>query len=155
MDGVSGCFGRHGNSIMQQAENKDGGRRYRFGKRYRVLKSEAFRQVFDHRHSAADGRLVVYARPNGLEVCRLGVAVGKAYGSAIRRNRLKRVIREAFRLSRHELPAGYDFVVLPRTKRQKGTANKDVDHSGTVNVCMEPYRTSLVYLCHKLHQGHR
>lgn len=46
---------------------------------------------------------------------RLGVVVGRRFGTAVRRNRFRRVVREAFRLSQHQWPAGYDIVVRPKT----------------------------------------
>lgn len=51
---------------------------------------------------------------NGLEHTRLGLSVGRAcWKSAVRRNRVRRVFREAFRLSREELPRGVDLVLIP------------------------------------------
>ena len=80
----------------------------------RIKRSSDFRLVFGNHISIADGGLVVYGRVNGLKYCRLGVAVGKKLGNAVVRNRYKRVLREAFRLAQHELPIGYDYVVIPR-----------------------------------------
>jgi ribonuclease P protein component len=57
---------------------------------------------------------MVIARPNGLTHARLGLAVGvKSAGSAVNRNRIKRVVREAFRLRQQGLPA-VDIVVNAR-----------------------------------------
>lgn len=83
------------------------------GRRQRILKTGEFRAVYAARGRAGDGRLVVYARPNGLGMTRLGVSVGKRCGNAVRRNRIKRLIREAFRQVRAEFPVGYDVVVVP------------------------------------------
>ena len=58
--------------------------------------------------------LLVYARENALAFSRLGVSVGRKLGNAVRRNRFKRLLREAFRIARADLPAGLDFVVIPR-----------------------------------------
>jgi len=58
--------------------------------------------------------LVVFVCPNGLQVARLGVSVSVKHGNAVRRNRIKRVLRAAFRQCRHLLPAGRDYVLIPR-----------------------------------------
>jgi ribonuclease P protein component len=47
---------------------------------------------------------------------RLGVSVSKDHGGAVRRNKLKRLLREAFRLERHALPPGVDIVLIPRQR---------------------------------------
>jgi ribonuclease P protein component len=62
------------------------------------------------------------ARPNGLGHPRLGLTVPRRVGKAVRRNRLKRLLREAFRLNQHELPQGMDYVVLVRPHRPKHRA---------------------------------
>jgi ribonuclease P protein component len=73
-----------------------------------------FDAVYDRRRSAADGTLVVYVRENGLKHLRIGLSVSKKFGSAVRRNRIRRLMREAYRLSKEELPAGFDLVLIPR-----------------------------------------
>ncbi len=45
---------------------------------------------------------------------RLGLSVSRKFGHAVMRNRWKRLLREAFRICREELPQGIDLVVIPR-----------------------------------------
>ncbi|NJL31373.1 MAG: ribonuclease P protein component [Phycisphaerales bacterium] len=62
------------------------------------------------RHSI--GPLTLWAKPNELTHSRLGLSVSRAVGNAVQRNQIKRLLREAFRLLQHELPAGYDFIIV-------------------------------------------
>jgi ribonuclease P protein component len=73
-----------------------------------------FRRVYDRRRSASDAWLIVYACENGLPHLRLGLSVSRKVGGAVQRNRLRRLYREAFRLTKHDMPVGLDLVVIPR-----------------------------------------
>jgi ribonuclease P protein component len=81
----------------------------------RRMKSPAeFERCYARKRSASDGVLIVYACENGLDHSRLGCSVSKKVGGAVVRNRYKRLFREAFRLTQHDLPAGVDLIVIPR-----------------------------------------
>jgi ribonuclease P protein component len=57
----------------------------------------------------------VFLRANGLDESRFGWSIKKALGSAVKRNRIRRRIREIVRLHRQEISAGWDIVIHPRT----------------------------------------
>ncbi len=81
----------------------------------RIRDPLAFRRAFDRRRSASDAFLIVYGVENGLDHPRLGLSVGRRrVRRASARNRVKRYLREAFRLNKADLPAGIDLVVVPR-----------------------------------------
>jgi ribonuclease P protein component len=58
--------------------------------------------------------LTLWAVRNELEFSRIGISIGRIVGNAARRNRIKRLLRESFRLMQSELPAGYDWVIALR-----------------------------------------
>jgi ribonuclease P protein component len=80
----------------------------------RLGRSAEFERVLKHGKRGGDRRLRVWALPNDLEHSRFGLIVGRRHGSAVRRNRIKRILREAFRLSQAELPKGLDIACTPR-----------------------------------------
>jgi ribonuclease P protein component len=82
----------------------------------RIRDPRDFRRAFERKRSVSDAVLVVHGVENGRDYPRLGISIGrKKVRSAVDRNRVKRLIREAFRLGKAELPAGIDLVVVPRT----------------------------------------
>ncbi len=86
----------------------------RFRPRQRLSGRVAFSRVFDARHRKNSGPLTVYAVANGQEYSRLGISIGRRVGSAPARNRIKRRLREAFRLDQGITPVGFDWVIVVR-----------------------------------------
>jgi ribonuclease P protein component len=86
----------------------------RFPPQLHVRRGGDFQRAFRHRRSAADANMVVYGYPNGLPYPRLGLSVSRRVGPSVVRNRWKRLLREAFRLTRTELPPSMDYILIPR-----------------------------------------
>jgi ribonuclease P protein component len=89
-------------------------RRYTYTKSLRLRTRADFSAVYDAKTRETRGPLVIYARPNQLGHPRLGLSTSRKVGTAVRRNRIRRLVREAFRHLQHDLPAGYDLLVVVR-----------------------------------------
>jgi len=87
-----------------------------FPKQYRLLRRLEFQRVYTQGQRRSASLCTVFYRPNGLVQTRLGITVPKRVGTAVVRNRIKRRIREVFRLHRQELPGGWDLVLNPRPR---------------------------------------
>src|SRR4051812_38897493 len=90
------------------------GRQYTFAKDKRIRSKAEFSAVFDRGTRATRGPLMAVAMPNDQSTPRLGISVPKRVGSAPKRNRIKRMIRESFRLMQHDFPRPYDLIIVVR-----------------------------------------
>jgi ribonuclease P protein component len=84
-----------------------------FSKELRLLRASQFERVFAARASANNAWLTVYGANNDVGHPRLGITATRRLGNAVARNRWKRVLREAYRLSQDLLPA-LDLVCVAR-----------------------------------------
>lgn len=90
-----------------------------FRPKHRLTHKREFDAVHAAKMRTPVGPLVVYSRRNGLAHPRLGLSIARAFGSAPERNRLKRCLREAFRLMQLQIPAlaergSFDLIITAR-----------------------------------------
>ncbi|QOI99701.1 MAG: ribonuclease P protein component [Phycisphaeraceae bacterium] len=99
-------------------ENTGPAPRLTFPRRLRLQHAREFKAVRDAKLRKSSGPISLSLRPNGLDHPRLGLSISRAVGGAVRRNALKRAIREAFRLTWRSWPtadgASFDMVVSSR-----------------------------------------
>ena len=86
----------------------------RFPASARLRKRADFARVYLRRCSVSDALLLIFVDENGLDHPRIGLSVSRKVGGAVVRNRWKRLLREAFRLSQSQLPTGLDIIAIPR-----------------------------------------
>ena len=75
-----------------------------------------FRRLYRKGSSAANGYLVLYCRKNGSQANRIGLTVSAKLAHAVQRNRLRRQLREIYRLHESSFGRGYDLVVVARSR---------------------------------------
>ena len=85
-----------------------------FPKEFRLLRRNEFRQVYEAGQRRSGPLGVIFFCPNGLSLTRLGITTPAKLGGAVLRNRVKRRVREVFRLNQLAIPGGWDIVVNPR-----------------------------------------
>ena len=81
-----------------------------------LKENHLFRRAYNKGKTAADSRLALYVRRNGQKINRLGLTVSTKVGCAVVRNRIRRRLREIYRLHEDGLACGCDVVVVARTR---------------------------------------
>lgn len=103
--------------------------------KFRLTRSEDFVRVRRYGKSYAHPLVVLIAQPGLLNQVRVGVAAGRTTGSAVHRNRAKRLLREAIRPWLPRLPSGWDLILIARPS--------------LVTASLEDTRTALNGLLHR------
>ena len=107
-------------SGLPRPANIDAGAAHTFPRSSRILRSADFRVVYDNGFRVSGPLLAAFcfarseSSPSGHGGARLGLTVPRAIGGAVVRNRIKRRIREAFRVRRQRFGPQWDIVINPR-----------------------------------------
>lgn len=86
-----------------------------FPRACRLIRRAEYDAVYREGRRRSSREFAVFLRPNGLRLSRFGWSIKKALGSAVKRNRMRRRIREIIRLHRQEIATGWDIVIHPRS----------------------------------------
>ncbi|MFP5459281.1 MAG: ribonuclease P protein component [Bacteriovoracia bacterium] len=94
------------------------GKSLKFSKTYRIQKKKDFEYLREQSRKSFVPPLVVYSKASrlGHVHSRLGLSVSTKQGGAVKRNRIKRILREEFRLSPHKMIHGLDLLVVAAQK---------------------------------------
>ena len=126
-------------------------RRLKLTKKQHLVKNTQFKSVLKHRYRCEDRLLVLYMAPNTCGYARLGVSIGKSNGNAVVRNRLKRLIREAFRQNQHEIPAEFDYLISMAVGWSQYMGADSISTEAVQKLGLDQVHTSLlrlIRLCH-------
>jgi len=87
---------------------------FSFPKSARVLNRADYVNINRSGRRIHSRHFTIILKPNGLGITRLGFMISKKTGNAVKRNRVKRLIRELFRLNTSRFPQGYDIVIAAK-----------------------------------------
>lgn len=93
-----------------------------------IKKNHEFRRLYSKGKSAANPWVVVYCRKNGRGYNQLGITVSTKIGKAVVRNRIRRRLREIYRLDEAGLKKGLDIVIVARM-RCRGSQYRELEHA--------------------------
>jgi len=122
-----------------------------FTKKARLLSNSSFKAVLARKIWVSDGLLVLFMAENDLLMARVGISIGKAFGNAVRRNRLKRLIREAFRQHQLEIPRGFDYLLMISPRLSMKLNKSKVASEKLKSITFEQIQESLVALVRRGH----
>lgn len=86
----------------------------RLTQKQRLLTTKDFEKVFDRKERYVGKYMVIWIGDKKTDVCRAGVIASRKIGKAVKRNRAKRLLREAFRCNQHDFLGTRDIIIIAR-----------------------------------------
>ncbi len=83
-------------------------------KKFRLRKNMEFRKVYSHGKNYWNRNLTLYVKKNNIDETRVGYTITKKIGNSVVRNKLRRRMKEIYRLNFHRIETGYDLVFVPK-----------------------------------------
>lgn len=87
---------------------------YKFTKKERLRLANDFKKVYEQGKAYQSKKLVLFVLDTSYAMRRIGFVAGKKVGKAVKRNKVKRLLREVYRLNKHRLISGIDLVVVAK-----------------------------------------
>ncbi|MCC8170041.1 MAG: ribonuclease P protein component [Oscillospiraceae bacterium] len=97
-----------------------------------LKRNRDFRRLYSRGKNFVGGYIVVYTSKNRFGENRLGLTVSKSIGKAVKRNRLKRLMREGYRLMEDRLSRGNDIIIVARGRaldKTQAQIQKDMEYA--------------------------
>jgi ribonuclease P protein component len=102
---------RRGATVLRESDPQQ----QEFPRACRLVRRAEYDAVYKEGRRRTSREFTIFLRPNGLDNSRFGWSIKKALGNAVRRNRIRRRLREILRLHRQEITPGWDIVIHPRS----------------------------------------
>lgn len=83
-------------------------------KKFRLRKNAEFKKVYIGGKNFWNRNLILYIKKNKLEESRFGITITKKIGNAVVRNKIRRRVKEIYRLNLYRIKDGYDLILLPK-----------------------------------------
>lgn len=89
-------------------------RRLKFPRSRRLTSNKDFERIYALKCRASDVYLLIFAARNETGLNRIGLSVSRKHGNSVVRHRLRRLLKEAYRLAQHDIPEGLDLILIPQ-----------------------------------------
>ena len=83
-------------------------------KKFRLRKNIEFKNIYKHGRNYWNRNFILYIRKNKLKETRVGFTISKKIGNAVTRNKIRRRMKDAYRLNFDNLKEGYDLIFIPK-----------------------------------------